>query len=233
MGGPRVDRIRHVIKPEVTYLYVPNVYQGDLPDYVPLIEEENGITYGMTHVFTARLADEEGKVSYREFLRMKISQTYDILEARRGLEPAGPERRPFGVIDLECDGNPFRYLSLEADARFDVNDGEWKEVNAGFDMEDWRGDTGTIEYRYTQDSVEELNLRFKGRVSDRVDLSYVLRRNILDKQYLETTYGLDYHRQCWSVNASYTDSSDDRSFMLVFSLYGLGKVGKISGGFPE
>jgi len=80
--------------------------------------------------------------------------------------------------------------------------------------------------------VEEINLSFKGKVNESLDLMYILRKDELGKKTLEATYAIDYHKQCWSVEVSYTDSPDDRSFMLVFSLYGLGKVGRVGGSMP-
>ncbi|MBW2599721.1 MAG: hypothetical protein JRC60_06520 [Deltaproteobacteria bacterium] len=91
----------------------------------------------------------------------------------------------------------------------------------------------TAEYRYTQNSVEEINLSFKGKATDSLDLMYILRKDELEKKTLETTYALDYHKQCWSVELTYSDSPDDRRFMMIFSLYGLGKVGKVTGRKPD
>jgi len=136
-------------------------------------------------------------------------------------------------VDIEFDFDPFQYLSFDGDAKFDVNDGEWKETNYNLGISDWRGDSVTAEYRYTQKSVEEINISMKAKVSEALDLRYILRRNELDKKYLESTYGIDYHKQCWSVEITYSDTPDDRAYMVVFYLYGLGKVGKVAGTPPK
>ena len=246
VGGAVVDKIRHGIRPEVTYSYIPYVYQDDRPDFLRTIEwtdtnvaqpntgveETNAVTYSLINTLIARLKDEEGGIAYREFFRLKLGQVYDIKEARR--ETSGPlqPRRPFGNVISELDFTPFRYLSLDADAQFNVNSGEWEEMNSTFDISDPRGDSLTAEYRYTQRSVEEINLSLKGKATEALDLMYILRKDELGKKTLEATYALDYHKQCWSVVLSYTDSPDDRSFMVVFSLYGLGKVGRIGGRMP-
>jgi len=233
VGGTVVDKIRHGIRPEITYSYIPYVYQNDTPDFLSEIAETNTVTYSLINTLIARLEDEKGGVSYREFFRLKLSQVYDIKEARRDTIGSSQPRRPFGNITSELDFAPFRYLSLDADAQFNVNSGEWEGINSTFDISDPRGDSMTAEYRYTQNSVEEINLSFKGKATDSLDLMYILRKDELEKKTLETTYALDYHKQCWSVELTYSDSPDDRRFMMIFSLYGLGKVGKVTGRKPD
>ncbi len=229
VGGEVVDKIRHAIKPEVAYTYIPNVHQTDAPDFLSEIDEENSVSYSLTNILTARVNDRDGGVMYREFLRLKLSQTYDLKEARRNTDGSSKAKRPFGNIAAEFECNPFQYFSLEADATLDSNAGEWREINARVDISDRRSDSFTAEYRYTQDSVEEINLSLTGRATKTLDVMYSLRKNEFDNKTLETTYGIHYHKQCWSAELSYSDSTDDRRFMLIFSLYGLGKVGGLAG----
>jgi LPS-assembly protein len=126
---------------------------------------------------------------------------------------------------MEFEFVPFKYLSFDGDASFDVNDGEWKKLNYNLDISDWRGDSVKAEYSYTQSSSEAVNIYLKAKASKSLNLNYVLRRNKFDGKNLETTYGLEYHKQCWAVEMTYSDTSDDEAYMVVFSLYGLGKVG--------
>ncbi len=223
IGGETVDRIRHGIKPELIYTYIPYIYQDDQPDFADKIEEKNSLTYLLTNTFMARLKGEDGSISYREFLRIKLSQAYDIREARR----SGPKKRPFGNVAMELNFDPFQHLSFTVDNSYNINSGEWEETNYDLCLSDRRGDAARLEYRYTQEILEEVNLLLKAKVTDSLDLMYVVRRNELDDISMETKYGLDYHKQCWSVEITYSDD-DDKVWMVVFSLYGLGKVGKMS-----
>jgi len=226
--GDTVEKIKHTVTPEVTYTYLPNVYQGDIADYVVVVEEQNAIACSLTNTLIARLKDDDGSRSYREIFRLKVGQIYDIKEARRDLTGETEKRRPFGVLDMECDCNPFHYVSFESDAQYDVNSGGWKELNSSIGIRDWRGDALACEYRYTQSSVEEIDLSLGIKVTDDLGLAYTVKRNELDKKYLETAYGFTYTSQCWSVEAQYSDSPDDREFMVIVSLYGIGKVGKVT-----
>ena len=48
------------------------------------------------------------------------------------------------------------------------------------------------------------------------------RRDEFSNANLEKTVGVEYRRQCWSVQVSYSDLVDDRQFIVLFSLSGLG-----------
>ncbi|MDL2329581.1 LPS assembly protein LptD [Desulfosarcina sp. OttesenSCG-928-A07] len=53
-----VDRIRHTIKPQVIYEFIPDEDQSDLPYFTEIdrIEKTNQITYALTNTFTSRSA---------------------------------------------------------------------------------------------------------------------------------------------------------------------------------
>ena len=85
--------------------------------------------------------------------------------------------------------------------------------------------TQSLGYNYKQTVLEELNLYLKASVTSSLDAIYILRKNLLDRKTIESTYGIKYRKQCWNVELNMTEREDDRMMMVVFSLYGLGKVG--------
>jgi LPS-assembly protein len=250
IGGQTLDKIRHGIKPELTYTYIPYADQSDIPNYLTVVGEQNTLTYGLTNTFLAKLKEKGGTVSYREFLRFKLSQTYDLKEARRGEVTPGPEQRPFSDVDVELDFLPFSYLSFSAQNKFSVNAGQWKQTNYDLTASDTRGDTATVGYRYTRNGIytpnflstpnflytqnapyaqgelEEVNLSLKAALTGALDATYVLRRNEFDHKTLEQTYGLRYRKQCWSAEFAYSERENDTIYMVVISLYGLGQFGQ-------
>jgi LPS-assembly protein len=119
----------------------------------------------------------------------------------------------------------------DIDTVYSINSGEWRQINGALSVADRRGDSAIVEYRYTQNELEEMNLYLRAQATENIDLSYILRRNQLDDRNLEMTYGLIYHSQCWQVALQYTDSYDDRGLMCLFSLYGFGNVARVSSGF--
>jgi LPS-assembly protein len=234
-----VNKVRHSIRPEVTYSYIPNVKQDNLPDFVPVVPQTNTVTYSLTNSLIAKVREPQEKkggkgrsefvtpkpekFSYLEFLRFVISQTFDINEYRSSKPEA--DRRPFGPFTGDLTFQPYKYLAYRGQYTFDTNDGEWKAINHDVSVSDWRGDTATVGYRYSQDILEEINLSLAAKVTNAVNVKYIQRRNEFDHIDLEKTYAVEYKKQCWSVELSFSDLDNDRRVMAVFSLFGLGKVG--------
>jgi LPS-assembly protein len=247
VGGKDVDKIRHGIRPELTYSYTPNVSQTDLPDFVTVIPEQNSLTYSLTNTILAKLNEKDGGKSYLEFLRFKLAQTYDFKEARRGDVDPPKDRKPFSDVHMELDVKPLKYFSFMARNTYNVNSGEWLQTSYDLNISDWRGDSATVGYRstknidtmvnpatltmpftsfqYSQAAGEEIDISLKAVVTKSVDLIYILRRNQLDDIILERTYGIKYRKQCWSIEVYYSESENDKTFMVGVSLVGLGKFG--------
>ncbi|MDO8785535.1 MAG: LPS assembly protein LptD [Syntrophales bacterium] len=226
VSGETMEKIRHSVKSELTYAYAAVISQdNNRPDFVTEIAGENNLAYALINTLTARVKGKDGQISYRELLRLKLAQTYDIEEARRDVADQGMGRIPFSDLEVELDCVPSEYFSFRGRNRFSVNSGEWKQTNYDLYLNDWRGDTVTFGYRYTQNSLEETNFSLKAPLTGAMDVTYVMRKNLLDGEYLERTYGFNYHKQCWNVALSYSDGENDRRFMISFSLYGLGRSG--------
>jgi LPS-assembly protein len=221
--GAGVEKIRHGIRPEITYTFIPDASQDRAPDFLERIPAQHSLAYAVTNTLLARVRAKDGKIRYREMMRFKIGQTYDIREARRTVTEAGKDNRPFRDIDLELDLAPFPYLSLSARNKFDVNAGNWIQNNYDLTLSDGRGDLISAGYRYTRDRLEEINLFLKAVLTSSLGATYLLKRNQLDRRTVESTYGLQYRKQCWNVELNLSDREEDRTFMVVFSLYGIGK----------
>ncbi|MCG2741380.1 MAG: LPS assembly protein LptD [Syntrophaceae bacterium] len=221
--GAEVEKIRHGIRPEITYTFIPGASQDRAPDFLDRIPAQHSLTYGVTNTLLARMRAKDGKIRYREMMRFKIGQTYDIREARRDVTGAGEDNRPFRDVDLELDLAPLPYLSLSARNKFDVNSGNWGQNNYDLTLSDHRGDSVSAGYRYTRDTLEEINLSLRVVLTSSLGATYLLRRNQFDRRTVESAYGVQYRKQCWNVELNLSDREDDRAVMVVFSLYGMGK----------
>ena len=238
------EKIRHEIKPELTYAYTPDVSQDDLPNYAPAITptvtpvtpaatnaimEQNAIAWGLTNTFTAKRKDGKGNYSYLEFLRVKLLQTFDIKEAKR--DRGNTSKRYWSDMITEVDFQPHQYLSFAARNKYNVYDG-WTVTNYDMTISDKRGDSATLSYRYTRDSIEEIDAYFKAVITDKINATYVTRVDRLNSRNIENTFGLNYHKQCWLLGfeVSRTESlgtnsnmEKDTKFVMKFALTGLGK----------
>jgi LPS-assembly protein len=234
------EKIRHEIKPEIIYSYVPNVSADNVPDYylpasspflMPVstlsgdaLTEQNAVAWSLTNTFTAKVKDNTGAYSYLEFLRLKLFQAYDLHEANKDMAGSTSERRPFSDMGIEFDLAPHKYFSFKARNIYNVYDG-WKQNNYDVHISDKRGDSLLIGYRDTQDSVEEINLNLKAVITDHIDGTIVSRHDILNSKTIENSVGFVYHKQCWGMGFDVTETTDDLRFMFKISLAGLGNSG--------
>jgi LPS-assembly protein len=238
------EKIRHEIKPEIIYSYVPNVSRDNMPDYYlpalsPLVmpvttpvttlsgdalTEQNAVAWSLTNTLTARVKDENGAYSYLEFLRMKIFQTYDIHEANKGMGGITTERRPLSDVGMEFDFAPHKYLSFKTRNLYNVYDG-WKQTNNDLNIKDWRGDSLLIGYRYTLDSIEEINFGLKAVITGNIDATIISRHDLFNSRTIENSLGFIYRKQCWSMGFDLSQTSDDTRFLFKISLAGFGNSG--------
>ncbi len=159
-------------------------------------------------------------VKYRDFLRLKFQQSYDINEANQPDDP-----RPFSPILAELEFNPSSYIDLKADAQWSIYDAAFVGHNLSTTLRDDRGDELSAEYRYTRDSKESIVLDALAKVSDAVSLIGEYEENLKDNRKLATGVGILYKSQCWSVEVKYLEEVDDKSITFMVNLLGLGAVG--------
>ena len=225
VSGKSIEKIRHEIKPELVYEYVPYFDQDDLPNFADRVDEKNAVTAALTNTLVAKLKGKDGAISYVEILRFKLAESFDIGEARKDVSGAD-SKRPFGDIDMELDLiKPLKYFAFYVRNKLNVNSGRWEKTNYDLNISDARGNSASVNYRYTRDLLEEINLFLKAVLTKTLDVSYELKRNQFDGKSLRNTIGFNYHRQCWSIGLNYADDDNDQTFMLSFSLNGLGSVG--------
>ncbi|MBI5286810.1 MAG: LPS-assembly protein LptD, partial [Deltaproteobacteria bacterium] len=216
-----VDKIKHTIRPRVSYTYIPYEGQENLPSFdgIDRIAKTNSITYSLNSTLTGRLRDGD-KYSYHDYLYMDISQSFDIHEVRKDLPP----RRPFSDVTGEVILKPFQWMKATARGQYDINDHWFENYNTSLDLEDKRGDSLTLNHRYTRRSTRYLDTSARFKVTDTIDLTYRNRYSYRDEtgvevgKTIETVYGLDYHHQCWGMVLTYTERLEEKVFMLTFNL---------------
>ena len=224
IGG--VEKIRHSIRPEIYYTYIPEVLQENLPNFVGGIGAQNILTWALTNTLVSRTRGTGGNVNYHQLMRLLLAQNYNITESRRTLtDPETDKRRPFGDLVLELDLSPIQYFSFAARNLYSPNTYKWTQTNYDMTLHDNRGDYISAGYRYTKDSLQEINLYLKASLTSSIDAIYILRRNLLDKKTIEATYGIKYRRQCWLFEVNVTSGEYDQTVMGYISLTGLGGGG--------
>jgi LPS-assembly protein len=235
-----IDRIQHIIRPQLVYEYLPDENQSQLPyfDETDRINRLNTITFGITNTVTtrrpanaqrARLADGSPPAAdYSQVARFLVQQSYDIFEAQES-NPAKwitPGRQePFSPIYGELELSPFPYLSFRADAQWSTYDSGFITRNAGVTVSDIRGDRLYVEHRYTAGASESIYTNGLFQLTSRVAARADYEQNLRDGIQIQSGVGLLYRSQCWSVDLSYIDQSGDRRLGVMVNLFGLGTIG--------
>ncbi|MDD5170087.1 MAG: LPS assembly protein LptD, partial [Syntrophales bacterium] len=250
IGAKSLDKVRHAIRPELTYIFSPNTEQVNVPDFVtaatqqntatnalnkvlskqtngglaanaPVASDQNSITYGVTNSVIARFKDEKGVKKYSELLRFKVAQTFDFKEANRENILADNNRKPLSDVNLEVDFKPLTNVTFLARNKYSVYNTAWSQANYDLILNDTRGDTASITYRYTQDAIEETNLILKAVISKSFSMILRLKRDQLNNRDVERMIGFDYRRQCWTIGFDFGQRNDDTTYAIRFAITGL------------
>ncbi|MEE8317324.1 MAG: LPS assembly protein LptD, partial [Candidatus Omnitrophota bacterium] len=229
-----IERIRHAVRPQIIYEFIPDQKQDEYPSFDGLdhISEKSLITYSITNTFTSRSRKhtvEQGKpqedeydepsYTYNEFLRFKLEQSYDINKANED----DPE--PFSPVYGELQLNPGRYISLQADAKWSQYENDTISHNVAASIWDKRRDRIFVEHRYERDLSRSIYYHLLLRVSGGLSAYFERERNLYDRKDIKSSTGLLYKAQCWSIDLSYTDEENDRRYVIMINLYGLGEFG--------
>lgn len=238
LEGSELQKLKHTIRPKITYTYIPDDDQAGLPsfDSVDRVGKSNTIAYSINTILTGKFLEDD-KAYTRDIVYLDVTQSYDINEGTRDLTSSTDERRPFSDVTAEAILKPFQWMNLSAKGIYDVYADWFEESNASIGFSDKRGDRLDISYRYirndtttdTNTEVEYLDIWARIKAAEAVDLIYKNRYSYENNESIETKYGIDYHQQCWGAILTYTEKLEEKIFMITFNLLGLGEIGGFKG----
>jgi LPS-assembly protein len=169
------DKVKHSVKPETAFTYVPDVEQDSLPnvDSRDRLEKRTRISYAVTNTLTSKAlkpADAEpaggpdendsgiilspGEYDYQDFLRFKIGQYYDF--SRNVYNQPASEVHPFSSLDGKLTFSPSTVISLDSEAKYDFYDDRFDLFNAGVTLAPSKRNRLTVAYRYNTDTDNPL-----------------------------------------------------------------------------
>lgn len=222
--GNRIDKIKHSVRPQIVYDYIPDKDQTDLPSFDALdrIEKANLITYSITNTLISRL-EQNNRFSgydYHQFLRFKVQQSYDFnKEKEHHPEPYSPI---FGELDI----TPGRYVSIDADAEWSHYDRDFRSRNIALTLWDDRADRLFIEHRYKVDEQESIYTDLRIKLTHSLSVYADYERNIRDRIDIKQGVGFLYSSQCWSFDFRYVDEEEEQRFEFMINLFGIGEMGE-------
>jgi LPS-assembly protein len=171
----RLQKIKHSVKPELAFTYVPEVDQDSLPnvDARDRLEKRTRISYALANTLTSKslkLADAEpaasdgenvretiispGEYDYRDFLRLKIGQYYDF--SRNVYNQPARDVHPFSTLDAKLTFAPAASVGLDSEAKYNFYEDRFDLYNLGVTLIPRKKDRLTLMYRYNQDTQNTL-----------------------------------------------------------------------------
>ena len=246
ISGRRLKRVKHTIRPLITHEYIPDVDQSQLPNLeaIDRVEDRNLITYSLTNTLTSKSLrnvvegnEQTGRklragrfetpadYNYRDFLRLKLQQSYDF----------GKSRRPFLPILADLGFAPGKYVSIDADASWSVYDDIFLSHNVALTLWDTRGDRLSVEHRYDRASddaadtgddneTQSVYADLGVKVTDRLRFFADYEHNIEDNIRLRTAAGFFYQRQCWAVYVRFVEEPGNARAEVTLTLNGIGDL---------
>ncbi len=223
-----LQKLRHQLVPEVSYLYVQNNDQDRLPffDYDDRIVGQDTITYGLSNYLVGRF-DQDGQAFYRTLLYLRVSQRYSPSGIRKDYLNPVPETGTFGTVRVEARSNPLPHASLFLDSRYDPYHFGLSTLSTGGDFKDDSGNHVGASYYFARNDVEYLEGRLGLALIRPFSFDFMARYSMDKRALLESNYVLEYKHQCWSVNLSYQDRPGNKEFLVNFTLAGVGVKGPV------
>lgn len=218
-----IDRIRHLVTPEIAYSLTEKRNQDDLPffDYDDRVVGGQLVTFSLFNSLTGRSIKGE-QPQYRDLMRFTATQGYQLSGERRDLLVLVDYERPFTDTKLMLELFPQPNWRLFTDNRISPYNGKVTNSSLGAEAGDPKGTRTSLDYHHAEDVLDYI----EGNVTYADFKPYTFAasgRYSFDRPgFLETLYSLEYKHQCWGVVLSYRDRIDNKEFSFTFNLSGLG-----------
>ena len=247
LGESQWLSFKHAVQPRVEYRQRPFQDQDDLPRYEfdDRMEPRTELVYSLTNLImakservTMRLNEETGELEpvleefYRDVLRLRLEQIYDIREADRNEKRDEYERRPYGDVLGELTAYVTDTVSLTTKNEWSpyLNEitrhqsgvtfsfPEYGSLYAGFDLR-----SKLDEYKRTRDDrIRYLKLRGNIVGFNPFTLSFTYNYDMENSDNRETELMLTYNHQCFQLIGSMIIEPQEESYHFSIVLTGLG-----------
>jgi len=228
MDWGSLKKVQHTIIPEISYSYVPLKNQDGLPffDYTDRQVAQNMISYSITNYLTGKYLSQDNPATYRDLAYLRISQGYEFSGTRRDVLTLVDDQHSLTDVRVEAKVNPTDRLSLILDSRFNTYQTKFSTVNISTNVSDSVGNSARLGYSYSRDEVDYLEGALSISYIEPFVFHYMTRYSFDTSDFLESYYALEFKQQCWGLNFSYRERPGDTSFLVSFTLSGIGALGK-------
>lgn len=220
-----VEKVRHVVTPEISYSLTENRNQDDLPffDYNDRVVGGQLLTFSLLNTLTGR-SSKDGQPVYSDLLRFTAAQGYQLSGDRRELLVLVDDGKPFTDTQLMLELFPLPNWRLFTDNRISPYNGKVTNSSLGAEAGDPKGTRAAVNYQHAENILDYIEAKVTYADFKPFTVSASGRYSFDRPGFLETLYGLEYKQQCWGVIFSYRDRIDNKEFSFMFNLSGLGNL---------
>jgi len=221
-------RLTHMIRPNLSYTYVPYKRQNYLPsmDGVDRLAARNIIGYGIDNDLDLSPFGEDGRAPSRRLAYSKIRQSYNIREAKRDSRGPLDHHRPFSDIYIEAGLYPINNWSLIYKTNWNVYGRGILNYELTSSYANSNGDNLTFEYRYyPAQTVNQVNLNVTKKLTDTLLAQGIFDHSLYYDETSTASLRIFYHPACWALEMlASTATNEDYRFTILFSLEGVGNI---------
>ncbi|MFC1863269.1 LPS-assembly protein LptD [Thermodesulfobacteriota bacterium] len=227
----KITKLKHKFTPALTYKY--RVYNNE-DQYEPWFEPINAegnmnhIILSLDNFLDSRKENDKGAVSYTQVGTLKISQGYNLEEARKDEEPED-EKQPLEPLIGSLTFTPFPAIAIDTVAWWDhyINDFSYTDLSLGVkvDRSGGREDSYAMSYNYRKNGSDFLNYSIDFNLFHRYSIGTSLRRDMDLGKTIQSSYWINYSSQCWGVRLTTKTQDGASSIRVNFTFLGLGGFG--------
>jgi LPS-assembly protein len=231
------------LEPRAYYLYIPNRQQGGIPVFdsgssdlsLDSIFSENQFTSvdrindanQLTLAVTSRFLEQDTGL---ERLQFTLGQRYYFADQHVTL-PGSPVRNS-NTTDLigQVSSQVNSKLRLSGGIQYNADSGQISRGNLGGTWRDGLGRLLNLDYRYTQDSLNQIDLSAQWPLARKWHGLGRVNYSIEEARLVEALAGFEYNAGCWSLRGvmqrlATSQTTTTNAFFLQLELHGLTKLG--------
>jgi len=239
----RGERYVQTLEPKLFYVYIPTRNQSLIPNFDSgvqdinfatlftenqfsgndRINDANQVTFGLT----SRMLDVDTGI---ERLRAAVAERY-YFKTQEVTLPGTPVRTS-NSSDLlgTLSGTVARYWTAEAGWQYTTAESQTQKLSAGARYQPEPGKVLNMSYRYTRDSIRQVDLSTQWPVAPRWSAVARWNYSLQDSFILEALGGVEYDGGCWAFRAvahriATGTANAPTSFFLQLELNGVSKLG--------
>lgn len=225
-GFRSLNKFSHLLRPDLGYRYQESDDQERLPkfDGTDRLAESSQLYWQLNNYFLAEGRDRADRPYARQIGHFKLNQSFNLHEERRELSSPADHRRPFSDLSLDLELAPIPATSLRYQTALNMYGEGFTSYQVQGRYHNSRRDILQFDYNYLRGIANDLSLIMQLGLTQKFMARYSTTISLREDHKTSETVSLLYTPQCWSMEMTVAQDSNDRRLMLVFSLTGIGKA---------